>query len=146
MFFDKYDFIEAEPLSLKIIEKHPGDNIVIPFYYWDILLNGHPIGKISLRIGSNFHSYYNGNVGYEINEPHRGKNYAYKACLLILPVAVEHGMNELILSCEESNIASYKTIEKLSAELIEIVDVPRAYFAWQEDMEKQRIYRLRIEH
>ncbi len=51
-------------------------------------------------------------------------------------------MNELILTCDESNIASYKTIEKLGADLIEIVKPPEDYFAYREDMEKQRIYKL----
>ena len=71
-----------------------------------------------------------------------GNNYAYKACKLVLQVAKAHKMCELILTCDESNIASYKTIEKLGAELIEIVKPPKDYFAYREDMEKQRIYKL----
>ena len=42
------------------------------------------------------------------------------------------------------NFHSYKTIEKLGAELVEICDVPREYFAWREGMERRRIYKLNL--
>ena len=74
-----------------------------------------------MRIGNNFHSYYNGNIGYEIEEIFRGKNYALKACKLVLPIAKAHGMNELFLTCDENNIPSYKTIEKLGGEVVACV-------------------------
>ena len=60
----------------------------------------------------------------------------------MLDVARFHGMEFIYMTCDESNIASYKTIEMLGAELVEICDVPREYFGWREDMERQRFYRL----
>ena len=33
---------------------------------------------------SNFHSYYNGHIGYEVFKEYRGKYYAYKARLLFI--------------------------------------------------------------
>ena len=58
LFFNHFDTIAGHPLTLKIIEKNPGDQQAIPFYYYNILLSGsdQPIGKISLRVGHNFHS------------------------------------------------------------------------------------------
>jgi predicted acetyltransferase len=41
-------------------------------------------------------------------------------------------MEFIYLTCDESNIASYKTIEKIGAELVEICDVPKKYFGWSE--------------
>ena len=117
---------------------------MLPFYYYDICVNSIVVGKISIRIGNNYHSYYNGNIGYEIDKEYRGNNYAYKACKLVLQVAKAHGMGELVLTCDESNIASYKTIEKLGAELIEIIKPPEDYFAYRENMERQRIYKLQL--
>lgn len=143
-FFYDFDFLTDGEIDLKISGKYLGDEEMLPFYYYDIFLKDRFIGRISVRIGSNFHSYYNGNIGYEIEENFRGKNYALKACKLVLPIAKAHGMNELLLTCDENNIPSYKTIEKLGGELLEIVKPPKNYFAYRENMKKQRIYKLYI--
>ena len=140
-FLNDFDILSDGEITLKISQKYQGDEL-LPFYYYDICVGDTPIGKISIRIGNNYHSYYNGHIGYEIDKEHRGNNYAYRACKLVLQVAEAHNMGELILTCDESNIASYKTIGKLGAKLIEIVKPPKNYFAYREDMEKQRIYKL----
>lgn len=143
-FLHIFDTISDGEITLRISQKYQGDDELLPFYYYDICIGNTAVGKISVRIGNNYHSYYNGNIGYEIDKVYRGNNYAYKACNLVLQGAKAHGMNELILTCDESNVASYKTIEKLGAELIEIVKPPKDYFAYCEDMEKQRVYRLSL--
>ena len=143
-FTDKLDTLENDELILKITQKYIGDDEMIPFYYYDILRKSDSatVGKISIRIGNNFHSYYNGHIGYEVFKEYRGNGYAYKASQMVLDVARFHGMGFVYLTCDESNIASYKTIEKLGAELVEICDVPREYFGWYNGMERQRIYKL----
>lgn len=143
-FFNEFDVISTDEITLKISQKHQGDDELLPFYYYDIIVGNNIVGKISIRIGNNYHSYYNGHIGYEIDKEYRGNNYSYKACKLVLQVAKAHDMGELILTCDESNIASYKIIEKLGAELIEIVKPPKDYFAYRENMEKQRIYKLQL--
>ncbi len=142
VFLNDFDILSDSEITLRISQKYQGDGELLPFYYYDICIGDTPIGKISIRIGNNYHSYYNGHIGYEIDKEYRGSNYAYKASKLVLQVAKAHNMGELILTCDESNVASYKTIEKLGAELIEIVKPPKDYFAFREDMEKQRIYKL----
>lgn len=143
-FTDKLDILENDELILKITQKYSGDDEMIPFYYYDIIrkADSATVGKISIRIGNNFHSYYNGHIGYEIFKEYRGNGYAYKASQMVLDVARFNGMDFIYLTCDESNIASYKTIEKLGAELVEICDAPRKYFGWNEGMERQRIYKL----
>lgn len=143
-FQNGFDTVTGAEVSLRVLEKRQGDGVMLPFYYWNICANGKTVGKISLRIGRNFHTWYNGNVGYEIDSQYRGHRYSQKACELLLPVAEFHGMGELLLTCKESNIASRKIIEGLGAELLEIAEVPREYFAWKEGMERQRIYSLRL--
>lgn len=143
-FLNNFDILFDNEITLEISQKYQGDDELLPFYYYDIYVDETVVGKISIRIGNNYHSYYNGNIGYEIDKEYRGSNYAYKASKLVLQVAKAHNMSELILTCDESNIASYKTIEKLGAELIEIVKPPKDYFAYREDMEKQRIYKLSL--
>ena len=143
-FLNNFDILFDNEITLEISQKYQGDDELLPFYYYDIYVDETVVGKISIRIGKNYHSYYNGNIGYEIDKEYRGSNYAYKASKLVLQVAKAHNMSELILTCDESNNASYKTIEKLGAELIEIVKPPKDYFAYREDMEKQRIYKLSL--
>ena len=146
-FIDKFDTLENDKLILKITQKYIGDNEMIPFYYYDIIrkTDSVTVGKNSIRIGNNFHSYYNGHIGYEVFEEYRGNGYSYKASMMVLDVARFHDMGFVYLTYDESNIASYKTMEKLGAELVEICDVPREYFGWRENMERQRIYKLDLE-
>ena len=145
-FLDCFDTIIGDTLTLKIIEKNPGNGQAVPFYYYEICLtdSGQSVGKISIRIGHNFHSYYNGNIGYEIDESYRGHHYATAACRMVLPVAKAHGMDYLDITCDEDNIASYKTIERIGAKLLEICTVPKTYCYWEECMKRQRIYRLHL--
>ncbi|MBQ2759856.1 MAG: hypothetical protein IJE93_08830, partial [Clostridia bacterium] len=89
-FINKFDIISDGVITLKISQKYKGDDELLPFYYYDIFVGNTAVGKISIRIGSNYHSYYNGNVGYEIDKEYRGNNYAYKACKLVLQVAYAH--------------------------------------------------------
>ena len=131
-------------MSLQIIEKNPGSAVQIPFYYFDILVNGVPVGRISIRIGENFHSYYNGHIGYEVFPEYRGHGYAARACELVLEVARFHGMRRLYLTCCKNNIASCRTIEKLGARLLEVCPVPESYFGWYEGIEDHRIYQLEL--
>ncbi len=65
-FTGDFDTIESSELILKVTQKYSGDDEIIPFYYYDIIrkADGVTVGKISIRIGNNFHSYYNGHIGY----------------------------------------------------------------------------------
>lgn len=142
-FNDKFDFISGDPdLSLKIIEKNYGDDTILPFYWYEIISDGKAVGKISIRIGNNFHSYFNGHVGYEIDEQFRGNKLSLKALKLVLPVAKFHGMNSIYLTCSSSNMASKKIISMSGAVFLEEVVPPKEYFAWYEGIEKSSIFEL----
>ncbi len=145
-FEDKFDYIQGDVLDLKILCKKAGNSTEIPYYWYDIVLKEteQSIGKISIRIGHNYHSYYNGNIGYEVDKEFRGHGYSYIATKMVTDVARHHGMKKLILTCDRDNIASYKTIEKLGAVLKEIVLPPEDYFGFYAGMPEQRIYELDI--
>ena len=68
----KKDFflIKGDILTLALLEAVNGNEKELPFYWYEIILNktNTSVGKISLRIGHNYHSYFNGNIGYEINK------------------------------------------------------------------------------
>ena len=141
-----FDQLENETLKLVIIGKYHGNDAEIPYYYYSIILKKKnvEIGKISVRIGHNKHSYYNGNLGYEINEEYRGNKHSLAAAKLVLQVAEFHKMQYLHVSCNESNIASATIIELLGAKLLEIVKPPKDYVFYNENMEKQTIYLLNL--
>lgn len=143
-FCDDFDLLRgADGISLRIREKHPGGGAILPFYYYDILWNGAPAGKISIRIGDNYHSYFNGHVGYEVDAPYRGHRLSLRALRLVLPVARRHGMTRLYLTCREDNAASRAILEAAGARFLEAVPLPPDYFAWQPGV-IQRIYELQL--
>ena len=144
-FLEGFECLKNDKVILKLIEKNSGDAEILPFYYYDIFDNqNNPVGKISIRIGHNFNSYYNGNIGFEIFDKHRGFNYSLYASKLVLKVAQAHKMNDLYITCKESNIASRKIIEKLGAEKKEIVNIPKECFFYKENLERYIIYLLNL--
>lgn len=138
--------INGDSLKLKLIDTYNGNSQKLPFYWWNIVLNSNntKVGKISFRIGNNYHSYYNGNIGYEVDEKYRGNHYALKACQLVLKVAKYYNMDKIYLTCDFNNIASSKTIEKLGAKYLEEVKPPKDYVFYYENMPKQKIYELKL--
>ena len=97
-FQDRFNRIDGGDIVLQIRERAEGGGPLLPFYYYDILSEGIPVGKISIRIGDNFHAYYNGHVGYEIDPEFQGRGYARRACGLVLDVARAHGMTRIYLT------------------------------------------------
>lgn len=147
LFNKDFCYIDGEKIALRLIDTYEGEGGELPFYWWDIILksNNVSVGKISFRIGHNYHSYYNGNIGYEIDEEYRGHHYALSACQLVLKVAKYHKTDKIYLTCNYDNTASCKTIEKLGAKLIEEVLPPKDYIYYHEDIEVHKIYELKID-
>jgi predicted acetyltransferase len=144
MFNESFNYLENEKIKLLINDKNKGNENEIPYYYYAIILKEKDveIGKISIRIGHNKHSYYNGNIGFEIYEGYRGNKYSLLAAKLVFPVAKYHGMDCLYLSCDESNDASSKIIEMLGSRFVELVIPPKDYIFYYDGMERHKIYKL----
>lgn len=101
---------------------------LVPSYEFAVRLpgNSHIVGRLSLRVGDTEHIVmHRGHIGYGIEEKYRGNHYAAKACNLIKPVALDHGMKTLWITCNPDNYPSRRTCEILGCEFIEIVDVPK---------------------
>jgi tagatose 1,6-diphosphate aldolase len=89
---------------------------------------GEYIGRIRLRVGWNDDIVrYAGQVGYAVDPAFRGRRYAERACRMIIPVAQRHGMQHLWITCQPDNVASRRTLERLGAECVGVVDVPADY-------------------
>ena len=144
VFKKEFHSVDGGVVSLRLIETVEGNENELPFYWWAIVENatGVDVGKISLRLGHNRHSYWNGNIGYEVDEPHRGHHYAAFALKMILPLAKSHGMDHLIISCDEDNAASYKTIDRCGGRLLEISYPPKDWIYYRPGLPLKRIYRI----
>ncbi len=78
----------------------------------EIYLHGEKtsIGFIEYR--GNETSEWFGDIGYGINTPHQGHNYAYKALVLMSKLIQDKGIENIYITTYDDNIPSQKTIEK----------------------------------
>ena len=128
-FFNYQPFTDGEiEVVLKDREVPPDDKRGhVPAYEFTVRLTGNqiPVGRVNLRIGNTEHvKKYGGHIGYGIQERYRGHHYAAKACELIKPVALDHGLQTLWITCNPDNQPSRRTCEILGCELVEIVELP----------------------
>lgn len=101
----------------------------LPTYIFDICRkeDQEKVGAITLRLGNNtLIDLYAGHIGYTVIPEHRGHGYAEKACRLVQEVALEHGFQDVYITCDPDNIPSKRTIEKLGAKLLSVERVPEA--------------------
>lgn len=119
----------------------------IPTVYYDIVLHetGAKVGSIDLRLKMDDNMYYYGHVGYGISPRHRGHHYSYEACKLLFKEAKQrYNMSELYLTCNPDNEASYKTLQKLNGELVEVVQVPKDHELYKHGDKMKCIFRYKI--
>ena len=125
------DFIDVPELSDNVIhlvctEKKPAipEKKWVPAYEFAVCKGSEQIGHINLRIGYTDGLYYGGQIGYGIDEKHRGNGYAVRACRLLIPVIHAHKMTKLLISNERGNMASKRVCEKLGARLLRVARLP----------------------
>ena len=87
--------------------------------------NGRMIGIADLRLESNdFISNFAGQIGYTVRPSERGKGYATEILSEVIRYAEESGMRNILVTCNEDNIASAKVIEKAGGKLEGIIPHP----------------------
>ncbi len=129
LFLDPNQLIDDD-LKLILVNKVPAqpEKNYVPAYEFVMKKKDteEDIGHIHLRVGdeTNENLYYGGNIGYEVQEKFRGKHYAARACKLLFPLAKQHGINTLFVTCDPDNTPSRKTCELAGGILMEIVDLP----------------------
>ena len=149
----KFDgFIDLPELSDGVIHlvctaKNPGDaeKKLVPGYDFAICKGSEKIGGINLRIGYTDGLYYGGQIGYGIEEKHRGNGYAGRACRLIAPVARAHGMIKLLVTNDHANAASRRVCEKLGARFVRLARLPEWHNLYQKGRRLSNIYEWSIE-
>lgn len=71
------------------------------------------LGAIDIRYGLNDYLFgVGGNIGYSVRPSERQKGYASEMLKLGLDICREKGMNNVLITCNKSNIASAKVIIK----------------------------------
>jgi len=115
-------------LELRIREPENPTRGWVPAYRFAMRLDGvgHAVGRLGFRVGTT-HTIerYAGHLGYEVSPAFRGNRLAERSCRLIFSLARRHGFQELWITCNPDNWPSRRTCERLGAELIDTVDVPR---------------------
>lgn len=108
--------------------------------------DGEHIGRIGLRVGWREDVIrYAGHVGYSVEPAHRGHGYAERGCRLIVSLAKQHGMTNLWITCQPDNVPSRRTLERLGAEFIEIIDVPPDYPLQPREERRKMCFSLKLE-
>lgn len=149
-----FQFHEPGPLldadlELILLEKYPGNPAInyVPAYRFKMTLTGQTqaIGTIELRVGNPPHLVmYGGHIGYGVHPDYRGQHYAARACQLLFPLAQQHRLTELWITCNPANLASRKTCELAGAEFVEIVDLPESSAMYQEGERQKCRYRITL--
>lgn len=127
--FQDPGLLRDNDLTLVVKELVPHDQVknFVPGYVFSMHLDSvaEPVGAISLRLGDNYTLIMHaGQIGYGVDEAHRGQRLASRSVRLLKPLAKSHGFEELWITCDPDNLASRRTCELAGAELVEIVDLP----------------------
>lgn len=117
----------------------------VPSYEFEIRRNSSRVGEISLRIGYTDGLYYAGQIGYGVDERHRGHGYAEKACRLLGSVIRAHGMKKVLITNNHTNIASKRTCEKFGAKLIRTASLPEWHNLYMEGQRFENIFEWNID-
>jgi predicted acetyltransferase len=91
--------------------------------YWWIVEEDKYLGCITLRHAlTDFLLRAGGHVGYGLRPSARGRGLAGWALRMIFPRARKLGLDRLLVTCEDSNVASARTIENAGGELEDVRD------------------------
>ena len=145
-------FIELPELTDGVVrlvcaEKKPADEArkLIPAYDFIITVGSERVGKINLRIGYTDRLYYGGQIGYGVDERHRGNGYAARAVRLLSYVAKAHGMIVLYITNDPSNTASVRVCEKVGAKLLRRCRLPEWHDLYNESRRYVNIFEWILE-
>jgi predicted acetyltransferase len=119
-----------QELELNLVRTFPGnpESEIVPFYRFRMqhAQTKQKIGSIDLRIGTTENILlYIGHIGYRVLPAFRGHHYAARSCRLLFPLAKQHGINPLWITCNPDNLASRKTCTQAGGILMEIIELPK---------------------
>jgi ribosomal-protein-alanine N-acetyltransferase len=145
-FIDTPDLTDGE-IEIVCISKKPAipGKKWVPAYEFEIRRSNSRVGEINLRIGYTDGLYYGGQIGYGVDEQHRGHGYAEKACRLLAPVIRAHGMKKVLITNNHTNIASKRTCEKLGAKFVRTACLPEWHDLYKEGQRFVNIFEWSVD-
>ncbi|TDW94411.1 putative acetyltransferase [Kribbella pratensis] len=95
----------------------------VPATYWWIVDGGTYLGAITLRHALNEKLFEGGgHIGYGVRPSARGRGLATWALGAVLDSARERGMDRVLITCDDGNVASARTIERNGGVLEDVRD------------------------
>ena len=121
--------MDYESWLKKIIDNHNEINLHdsrIGTSSYFVMVDDKIVGDVTIRhnIDNYYLSLYGGHIGYATRPSERNKGYGTKMLELALEKCLELGIDNVMVTCREDNIASAKVIENNHGVLSEIVEVP----------------------
>jgi len=114
-------------------------------YKFGVNANGKWVGWIQVKIGYSLKAYYDGQIGYVIDDRReRNKGYATDACLALKPFLRRFGYEYITLTTDEKNAPSRRVCEKIGARLLDIVDTPAWTNIYKQGQRRTCIYEWEI--
>lgn len=88
-------------------------------------VDGELVGRASIRHELNdFLAAYGGHLGYGVAPDHRRRGYATEILRQSIVIARAQGIEEILVTCEDDNVASAKTIEACGGQFDSVLDGP----------------------
>lgn len=95
-------------------------------YFW-ITEGDQMVGFISFRRELNDHlRRFGGHIGYSVIPSRRREGIVREALRLVLRLAKTEGYESVMLTCDDDNVGSIRTIEGAGGELEDVIDAPEA--------------------
>lgn len=102
----------AHVRALENVETCPPHLVTATLYAAVRAGDGRIVGMIDLRHTLNeFLAEYGGHIGYSVRPDERRKGYAKAMLSLVLQNAKAHGLQRVLITCDDDNLASARTIE-----------------------------------
>ena len=115
----------------------------LPARYFDICLeDGTRVGNCELRIGRNGRTPVSGNIGFGVYPAWRGHHYAARAVKLLLRLATEQGMEEVLITCDPGNRASARSCELAGGIPMGTAEIPPEHPLYREGKRQVLVYRF----
>lgn len=97
----------------------------VPSGFYVGVVDGEVVGRVSIRFQLNdMLAKVGGHIGYGVRPSQRRKGYATQMLRLALPIALRHGIERVLLTCNLDNLGSCKVIERCGGVFESIADYP----------------------
>ena len=123
---------------LRQAETEPLAGMVPATHFW-LTVGREYIGDLDLRHHLNAAlQLYGGHIGYKIRPSMRRRGYGKLLCKLGIEEARKRGISDILITCDDDNIGSYRIIEANGGVLFDRVDngrpvLTRRYWIYPED-------------